>query len=339
MTQSRVPGIRMACMLLLVVVTVVRVVADVPDAVKHVDPAVVTITAGEWSGSGFIVSSDGYIVTNWHVIEDADEGSISVKLLDEKTLPATVHANADKRDLAVLKVDSSSLPVVQFAASDELASGQKVAAIGAPLGFEHSVTSGVVSSTSRKIDEQEFIQIDAAINKGSSGGPVINEDGQVVGVAVIGFTDADNVALAIPSTDVMRFLREKDVPFTAALGATPPDEAEQDEEAEGTTDGPEAGAEASPSDEETDDQEEEEEPEPRSGFVLFRPWIFWPVIISFFVSAIVALIVSLTMGRRGPSPAAVIPAHQPVPGAAPVAPPPVRPAVQEDLSDIDIDLH
>lgn len=333
MAQARVPGVGVTCALLLVMAAS-WVAADFTDAVKHVDPAVVTITAGEWSGSGFIVSSDGYVVTNRHVIEDAGDASISVKLLDEKTLPATVSANADERDLVLLKVDATGLPVVQFASSDKLTSGQDVAAIGAPLGLEHSVTRGVVSSTSRTRDDQQLIQIDAAINKGNSGGPVINEDGQVVGVVVTVADGAENVAFAIPSTDVMRFLRSKEIPFTAALGAMPEEEAEPEGDVEEPTGGPEAGAEATPSDEEAD----EPGPEPRSGFVLFRPWIMWPVIISFFVSAITALIVSLAIGRRGPSAAAVIPGQHPLPGAAPFTPPPAQPAA-EDLSDIDIDLH
>ncbi len=343
MAQARVPGVGVTCALLLVVAAS-WVAADFTDAVKHVDPAVVTITAGDWSGSGFIVSSDGYIVTNRHVIEDAGDASISVKLLDEKTLPATVNANADDRDLVVLKVDATSLPVVQFASSDKLTSGQDVAAIGAPLGLEHSVTRGVVSSTSRTLDGETFIQIDAAINEGNSGGPVINEDGQVVGVVVTVADEAQSVAFAIPSTDVMRLLRSKDIPFTAALGAMPEEETEPggdvEESTGGPEGGPEAGGEASPSDEqeEQEEQEEQDGAEPRSGFVLFRPWVFWPVIISFFVSAITALIVSLTIGRRGPSAAAVIPGQHPMPGATPFTPPPARP-VDEDLSDIDIDLH
>ena len=333
MAQARVRGVGVTCALLLIAAAS-WVAADFTDAVKHVDPAVVTITAGEWSGSGFIVSSDGHIVTNRHVIEEAGDASISVKLLDEKTLTATVSANADERDLVVLKVDASGLPVVQFASSDKLTSGQDVAAIGAPLGLEHSVTRGVVSSTSRTLDGETFIQIDAAINEGNSGGPVISEDGQVVGVVVTVADEAQNVAFAIPSTDVMRFLRSKDIPFTAALGAMPEEETEPGGDVEESTGGPEAGAEASPSDEEAD----QPAPEPQSGFVLFRPWILWPVIISFFVSAITALIVSLAIGRRGPSAAAVIPGQHPMPGAAPFTPPPARP-VQEDLSDIDIDLH
>ncbi len=134
-------------------------------------------------GSGFIISEDGYIITNNHVIDDASE--IIVRLSDRRELVAEV-IGADKRsDIALLKIDANGLPIVKLGSSENLKVGEWVLAIGSPFGFEHSVTAGIVSAKGRSLPNDTyvpFIQTDVAINPGNSGGPLFNLAGEVVGV-------------------------------------------------------------------------------------------------------------------------------------------------------------
>lgn len=135
-------------------------------------------------GSGFIISADGIVVTNNHVIEGAEE--IEVYLTDGTRLPATIVGKDDKTDLAVLKVDAGhELPFVEFGDSDRAVVGDWVMAIGNPFGLGGSVTLGIVSARNRDIQSgpyDQFIQTDAAINQGNSGGPLFDMDGKVVGI-------------------------------------------------------------------------------------------------------------------------------------------------------------
>lgn len=134
-------------------------------------------------GSGFIISADGYVITNHHVIKDADE--IVVKLQDRRQLLAKVIGSDKRSDIALLKIDADSLPVVRMGSSEHLKVGAWVLAIGSPFGFDHSVTAGIVSAKGRSLPSDNyvpFIQTDVAINPGNSGGPLFNLDGEVVGV-------------------------------------------------------------------------------------------------------------------------------------------------------------
>jgi len=134
-------------------------------------------------GSGFIVSSDGYVITNHHVIKDADE--IVVKLQDRRQLLAKVVGSDKRSDIALLRIDAANLPVVKLGSADKLKVGAWVLAIGSPFGFDHSVTAGIVSAKERSLPSDNyvpFIQTDVAINPGNSGGPLFNLDGEVVGV-------------------------------------------------------------------------------------------------------------------------------------------------------------
>ncbi len=134
-------------------------------------------------GSGFVVDSGGYIITNNHVIEGADE--IVVRLNDRRELVAEVVGSDARSDIALLKVDAQDLPVVELGSADELQVGEWVMAIGSPFGFDHSVSVGVVSAMGRSLPTESyvpFIQTDVAINPGNSGGPLFNTDGEVVGV-------------------------------------------------------------------------------------------------------------------------------------------------------------
>jgi serine protease Do len=133
-------------------------------------------------GSGFIVSSDGYVLTNAHVVDDASE--VTVKLTDRREFVAKVIGVDKRSDVALIKIAATGLPTVHFGDSSHLKPGQWVVAIGSPFGFENSVTAGVVSATARPLDENyvPFIQTDAAVNPGNSGGPLFNVDGQVIGI-------------------------------------------------------------------------------------------------------------------------------------------------------------
>jgi serine protease Do len=156
-------------------------------------------------GSGFVVSADGFIVTNNHVIDGADE--ISIEFFDGKTLDAKLVGTDEKTDIALLKVETTEkLPFVAFGDSDKMRVGDWVMAMGNPLGQGFSVSAGIVSARGRELSGtyDDFLQTDAAINKGNSGGPLFNLDGQVVGVNTailspsggsigIGFSMASNV--------------------------------------------------------------------------------------------------------------------------------------------------
>ena len=134
-------------------------------------------------GSGFIVSSDGYVLTNYHVIKDADE--VIVRLSDRRELVAKVMGSDERSDLALLKVEAKDLPVVKIGRSDKTKVGEWVLAIGSPFGFDHTVTAGIVSALGRNLPRENyvpFIQTDVAINPGNSGGPLFNLNGEVVGI-------------------------------------------------------------------------------------------------------------------------------------------------------------
>jgi serine protease Do len=134
-------------------------------------------------GSGFIISEDGYILTNYHVVEDADQ--IVVRMNDRREFIAQVIGKDDRSDIALIKIEAEQLPVVTVGDSDALRVGEWVLAIGSPFGFDHSVTAGIVSAKGRNLPSENyvpFIQTDVAINPGNSGGPLFNMDGEVVGI-------------------------------------------------------------------------------------------------------------------------------------------------------------
>jgi len=134
-------------------------------------------------GSGFIVSNDGYILTNAHVVKGADE--VVVKLIDKRTFTAKVVGADTRTDVAVIKITANNLPAVKLGDPTKLRVGEAVAAIGSPFGFENSVTAGIVSAKGRSLPSESyvpFIQTDVPINPGNSGGPLFNMKGEVVGI-------------------------------------------------------------------------------------------------------------------------------------------------------------
>ena len=200
----------------------------ITQVVERVGPAVVTVvgtTSGqmtffgysgdqEVSGSGFIITNDGYIITNNHVVEDTQD--VRVILSDGSELPASVVSTDSFADLAVLKADGVMPGVAVLGNSDNLKPGETVIAIGSPLGdFRNSVTVGVVSATGRSLDTgnnyqmENLIQTDAAINSGNSGGPLVNLAGEVIGVnsAVVRGSGnsaiAEGLGFAIPSNTAL----------------------------------------------------------------------------------------------------------------------------------------
>jgi len=140
---------------------------------------------GRGMGSGFIISPDGYVLTNYHVVADASE--VKVKLGDSREFTAKVVGSDQQYDVALLKIDGKNLPTVRVGDSNTLKPGQWVVAIGSPFGLDHSVTAGVVSAVGRSTGGPDqryvpFIQTDVAINQGNSGGPLLNTRGEVVGI-------------------------------------------------------------------------------------------------------------------------------------------------------------
>ena len=134
-------------------------------------------------GSGFIISADGFVLTNAHVVEAADE--ITVKLSDKRELKAKVIGSDRRTDIALLKIEANGLPFVRFGNPERLRVGEWVVAIGSPFGFENTVTAGIVSAKGRSLPQENFvpfIQTDVAVNPGNSGGPLFNLRGEVVGI-------------------------------------------------------------------------------------------------------------------------------------------------------------
>src|SRR5688500_2504038 len=158
---------------------------------------------GQGVGSGFIISADGYILTNAHVVAGANE--VTVRMADAKREFKAKVVGADERsDVALLKVDQRNLPVAKLGKSSTLEPGQWVAAIGSPLGFANTITAGIVSATERSLPADTylpFIQTDVAVNPGNSGGPLLNLDGEVVGINSMIYSQTGGymgVSFAIP---------------------------------------------------------------------------------------------------------------------------------------------
>jgi len=188
---------------------VVTVVADLPDQQSFIG----TISGGQSSGSGFIISPDGYIVTNNHVIEGGEAFRVVLQSGEERT--AQLIGSDQFSDLAILKVEGALPAVAELGNSDFLRPGETAIAIGSPLGdFKNSVTVGVISATGRTLDTGEdyqmegLLQTDAAINEGNSGGPLVNLSGQVIGVNTLiirgsnNSTTVEGLGFAIPSSNV-----------------------------------------------------------------------------------------------------------------------------------------
>ena len=153
-------------------------------------------------GSGFIVSGDGYIMTNAHVVDGATE--VTVKLTDRREFKAKVVGSDKKSDIAIIKIDAKSLPVVSIGSAEKVNVGEWVVAIGSPFGFENSVTAGIISAKARSLPNDSitpFLQTDVPVNPGNSGGPLFNLNGEVVGINSQIFSESggfQGISFAIP---------------------------------------------------------------------------------------------------------------------------------------------
>lgn len=190
--------------------TVTGVVKNTAQAVVHIkvikkvtNPQTHQAVDLPGSGSGFVISSDGFIVTNNHVIENAT--SIKVSFSDGIDLNASLVGTDPSTDIAILKVYDGDLKPLQFANSDLLETGQIAIAIGNPMGLQHTVTAGVVSATGRSLRAtngrmiDDVIQTDAALNPGNSGGPLVNSEGKVIGVNTAMIPNAQGLCFAVSS--------------------------------------------------------------------------------------------------------------------------------------------
>ncbi|MFT6791942.1 MAG: serine protease Do, partial [Cellvibrionaceae bacterium] len=192
---------------------------NIPEIFRHFfDPRQMPRRDSRSMGSGFLISSDGYIVTNNHVIDGATE--VTVRLIDRREYAANIVGVDPQSDLALLKIDAEKLPFLKFADSDQLKVGEWVLAIGSPFGLDYSVSAGIISAIGRSIPADgrqnyvPFIQSDVAINPGNSGGPLFNLDGEVVGINSQIYTRSGGsigLSFAIPSnlaTNVIGQLKE-----------------------------------------------------------------------------------------------------------------------------------
>lgn len=174
------------------------------------------ITSSAISGSGFVISSDGYILTNYHVVETADEQGldITVAFYDGSTYTAKIIGKEKENDVALIKIDAKNLPSLVLNTTGNLQVGQTVYAIGNPLGeLTYSMTSGIVSALDREISVESNVSInmfqtDAAINNGNSGGPVLNDRGEVIGIASAKYSSSgvEGLGFAIPIEDAMNIV-------------------------------------------------------------------------------------------------------------------------------------
>eukprot|EP00850_Spirogloea_muscicola_P007566 SM000038S14379 [mRNA] locus=s38:657339:659394:- [translate_table: standard] len=197
----------------------------IADAAAIAAPAVVNLTItlggrgmflGRSSGSGSIIRSDGTILTNAHVVAEVQGAGGLFKGKDGRTFDAEVVSFDSLADIAVVKVHSSTpLPVIKLGTSRQLRPGEWVVALGSPLHLQNTVTAGIISCVDRKSSElglqgarSEYIQTDAAINQGNSGGPLVNLDGEVIGINNMKAVAADGVSFAIPIDSAMRVVEQ-----------------------------------------------------------------------------------------------------------------------------------
>lgn len=167
----------------------------------------------ESGGSGVLISADGEILTNNHVIEGyrgASDNTLEVKTSNGRTYKAKVLGRDKELDIALVKIEASHLPFAKLGDSDAMRIGEWVVAIGNPLGLDHTVTAGIISAKGRTVTTgiSSFLQTDAAINRGNSGGPLLNLRGEVIGINTMIRADGQNIGFAVPSTMIQRAIKD-----------------------------------------------------------------------------------------------------------------------------------
>jgi serine protease Do len=192
---------------------------DVSSLVKQIGEAVVQVRTPEGLGSGFFINADGYLITNFHVIEGETELSVEVyhqqdgQLQRDTYKQVRIIAINKFHDLALLKIEDKNAPKFKFVTlgdSDNLNVGDSVFAIGSPLGLERTVTQGILSTKTREVEGELYLQTSAQINPGNSGGPLFNLAGEVVGVTNMKITFGEGLGFAIPVELVKNFLDHRD---------------------------------------------------------------------------------------------------------------------------------
>lgn len=181
--------------------------ADFSDVIEQSLLSVVSVKTNSGSGSGFIIDTEGHVVTNYHVIEGASAGNVITS--DGVRHRIIVVGTDPVADVAVLRISDTSYPNLRFGDSNAVRVGEKVIAIGNPGGLDFSVTQGIVSATGRTdAKENEYIQIDVAINPGNSGGPLINAAGRVIGVNTLKVSGFEGVGFALTANEVRGIVEE-----------------------------------------------------------------------------------------------------------------------------------
>lgn len=203
-----------------IVLTATGARAQVRDLVERVDAAVLTIHTKEYGhggvGSAVLVSSDGYALTNAHVVDEAFQ--IHAVFADGTDYSAKVVDVNFSRDLALIRLSATDLRFAKLGDANALKAGDSVTAIGAPYGLEHSVTRGIVSSAARVFRGQVFIQTDAALHPGNSGGPLFNDQAEVVGINARSDRASGKLAFAIPINAAFKMLRDAGVKVNRPAG-------------------------------------------------------------------------------------------------------------------------
>ncbi len=172
---------------------------DFSAIIDDVIPGVVSVQTNVGSGSGFFVRSDGYIVTNYHVVDGATAGAILTS--DGKSHSVRVVGFDEDADIAVLKIEGS-FARLRFGDSDDVRVGEKVIAVGSPSGLDFTVTQGIVSAVNRQAGGNTYIQIDVALNPGNSGGPLVSAAGEVIGVNTLKVSGSEGLGFALVSNEV-----------------------------------------------------------------------------------------------------------------------------------------
>ncbi len=192
---------------------------DVSSLVKQIGEAVVQVRTPEGLGSGFFINPDGFLITNFHVIEGETEISVEVYRQNDGNLDREIYkqikiiAINKFHDLALLQIQDHNAPrfkAVSLGSSDDLSVGDTVFAIGSPLGLERTVTQGIISTKTRELEGELYLQTTAQINPGNSGGPLFNLAGEVVGVTNMKITFGEGLGFAIPVELVKNFLDHRD---------------------------------------------------------------------------------------------------------------------------------
>jgi len=180
--------------------------ASFADIIQQVLPAVVAINANGGIGSGAVYKSDGYIVTNKHVVQG--ETSVTVKTFDQKQYTGQVIGESSTKDIAIIKITANNLPFLLFANSADAKIGEKVIALGSPGGLDFTVTEGIISALNRIIGGVNHLQTDVSINPGNSGGPLVNKAGKILGINTMKIQGFEGVGFSISSNEVQTAISE-----------------------------------------------------------------------------------------------------------------------------------